>query len=599
MSENRVHTCYRLDEKHNIWVRPEYGGIAYSDGNETENHLKSVIDAASDVSVMSVELVQHCKDWPSTYHLSRKRSNLLRPFVDQIKGKSLLEIGAGCGAITRFLGETGADIVALEGSPRRASIASSRCRDLDNVVVVSDNFQTFQTENKFEVVTLIGVLEYARSFVKGKDPIAEMLSKAASYLVPNGILIIAIENQLGLKYFAGYNEDHVGKPMYGIEEHYTDDSVVTFGRQELSRRVANVGLVEQNCWYPFPDYKMPTLLVSESGGQVTADFDLATLVQNACIADPQSPDGLNFFPERAWSPIIRNNLLADVANSFVLLASQDSFKTTDCYAVHYATERRPEFAKQVMFLADSESALKAKQVRLYSHGDTNELLEQKLIDQAYTQGVVWHDKLISILTSPNWSSKQIIEWWDYWWQALHTHLGVDEIALDTVLEGKLLDAMPRNLLLTEDGRATFIDLEWYMKEQISPRFLMFRALLSSFQSIGFCAKPQANTPLSLPVLIKSVLSSKNIYLDERELSDFIKLEAEIQWISGGRRGMNLSDYQGITLRTIDTLMPVHQKISHLEKELNLMKHSLSWKLTSPLRNARDIYRAAKALIRKS
>ena len=599
MGDNRLHTCYRLDEKNNIWMRPEYQGISYSDGNETENHLKAVIDAASDVSVMSLELVQYCKDWATSYHLSRKRSNLLRPFADKLEGKSLLEIGAGCGAITRFLGETGADVVALEGSPRRASIAASRCRDVDNVVVVSDNFQTFQTESTFDVVTLIGVLEYARSFVAGDDPIAEMLSKAASYLKPDGILIIAIENQLGLKYFAGYNEDHVGKTMYGIEEHYTDSSVVTFGKQELSQRVANVGLSEQDCWYPFPDYKMPSLLVSEEGNKAATQFDLTTLVQNSCISDPQRPAGVNFFPERAWSPIIRNKLLGDVANSFVLLASKKTFAKASCYATHYASDRRPEFAKQVTFMADEAAVVKAEQTRLYPNVENNnDMLEQQLTDQDYMTGVVWQDKLISTLTSPDWSIDQVIKWWDYWWQALQSHLGVEALALDTSVDGSLLDAMPRNLLCSSDKKAGFIDLEWHIKKPLSIRFLMFRALLSSFQSVGFCAKPRVGTPLNVATLIESVLASKNIMLMENELSEFIDLESEIQWLSSGRRGMSQSDFHALTFETVDTLTPVHQKLSQLEKELDLMKYSLSWKLTKPLRRARDIYRAMKAFINK-
>ena len=43
-------------------------------------------------------------------------------------------------------------------------------------------------------------------------------------------------------------------PMYGIEDHYDADGIVTFGRDELAARLATAGLTCQQWWYPFPDY---------------------------------------------------------------------------------------------------------------------------------------------------------------------------------------------------------------------------------------------------------------------------------------------------------------------------------------------------------
>ena len=67
-------------------------------------------------------------------------------------GGDVLEIGAGCGAITRYLGECGGNILALEGTPRRAAIASARTRGLDNVTVLSEKFESFKT-NKIRLGT--------------------------------------------------------------------------------------------------------------------------------------------------------------------------------------------------------------------------------------------------------------------------------------------------------------------------------------------------------------------------------------------------------------------------------------------------------------
>ena len=250
--ENRILTSnYVLDIQKNIWSRPGYTGISYSDGDEAELHIARIIEQADDISVLSTELRQHCTDWPTLYHLSGTRANILRPFATALTG-DILEIGAGCGAITRYLGESGANVLALEGSQRRAAIARSRTRDLKNVMVLAEKFDQFQCDHRFDVITLIGVLEYANLFMASENPALAMLKHARSLLKPEGKLIIAIENQLGLKYFAGSPEDHLGRPMYGIEGRYRKDQPQTFGRAALANLLTECRLqLQPNSWLHF------------------------------------------------------------------------------------------------------------------------------------------------------------------------------------------------------------------------------------------------------------------------------------------------------------------------------------------------------------
>ena len=151
---------YRVDPSTGVWSRPRFAGIDYSDGDETERRIGMAINSVSDLTVFSPELRSHCVDWASTYHLSSLRANILRPFQIN-KGQDILEIGAGCGALSRYLGECGANVLGLEGSLRRSKTARSRTRDLPNVTVVAEKLSDFRTEQRFDVITLIGVLEYA------------------------------------------------------------------------------------------------------------------------------------------------------------------------------------------------------------------------------------------------------------------------------------------------------------------------------------------------------------------------------------------------------------------------------------------------------
>ncbi|NMQ04306.1 class I SAM-dependent methyltransferase [Candidatus Accumulibacter phosphatis] len=158
---------YIFDSELRIWRTPTHDSIAYSDGDEVERRLLSILKQTRDLSSTSDELRKQIVDWPTEYHFSPTRANLLRPFrID--KSQRILELGCGCGNLTRYLGESGAHVTAVEGSVVRASIAAERCRDLANVMIVADSIELFTSAGGFDMVTLIGVLEYAPLFFRGR-----------------------------------------------------------------------------------------------------------------------------------------------------------------------------------------------------------------------------------------------------------------------------------------------------------------------------------------------------------------------------------------------------------------------------------------------
>ena len=303
---------YVRESSQGPWLRR--GGdtsFGYTDGEAVERGLLDFLAGVEDRSVLSSALLAEVGDWPRRYHLSPRRANLLRPLEPFLRGRRVLELGAGCGAITRYLGEIGCDVLAVEGSAARARVAAARCAGLDGVAVVAETLQALEPRPLFDVVTLIGVLEYARIFfpaADGVDPVDAMLSCAARFLAPGGVLLVAIENQLGLKYFAGYGEDHVAQPMFGVEDRYQPAGVVTFGRMELSARLKGAGLPCQRWLFPFPDYKLPVAVLSERGVSGADGVDLGPLATASVAADPQTPPSMSFSLEAAWRPVLRNGL---------------------------------------------------------------------------------------------------------------------------------------------------------------------------------------------------------------------------------------------------------------------------------------------------
>ena len=111
---------------------------------------------------------------------------------------------------------------------------------------------------------MIGVFEYACSYIDSEQPYAEFLEIIKKHLTKDGRLILAIENKFGLKYWAGSREDHTGKFFDGLEGYIdTDSKVRTFSKEALKKIISDAGYWKVEFYYPFPDYKFPVRIFSD------------------------------------------------------------------------------------------------------------------------------------------------------------------------------------------------------------------------------------------------------------------------------------------------------------------------------------------------
>ncbi|MHA4845406.1 glycosyltransferase [Flavitalea antarctica] len=496
----------------------------YNDGDETENYLLRIIEEAEDLSISSPHWSQHIIDWPSKYHLSAQRADLLRPFRESLRNKSVLEIGCGCGAITRFLGEAGAMVTALEGSTRRCKITAARCRDLANVRVVCDNFGDFHTNDKYDLIVLIGVLEYSNMFIDGVHSAKALLTIARTMLNPGGSIIIGIENKLGLKYWAGAPEDHVGKPYFGIENRYDDDTPQTYGRVELENLLHSAGLGHTEFLYPFPDYKLPSIILREKSMQAALP-DPSNLIIPATDHPQFKPYHPNFVTDRAWKEVINNSLTPDMANSFLVVASEEpgvSLLPTDTLAYIYSSGRYPAYRKANTF-TQSENGTIIKRALInpgYPVRETAQL-QQLITDEKYIPGSVYFLGFLDIISKAGWTIEQLVEWCaPYYKYAMK--LGTRN-GRTIMIDGSYLDLTPFNLIKTSDGGLKHFDQEWVAGDQLPLRYVIFRGLYFCFSRPLYFMPPVPGTPLNAFELITKIISA--FEPDSADVSDeFRQLE---------------------------------------------------------------------------
>ncbi|MEQ1873062.1 MAG: class I SAM-dependent methyltransferase [Ilumatobacteraceae bacterium] len=317
--------------------------VPWADGKE--DVVLDFLQSAVDRTVASDELAAHITDWPTRYHFSRVRANLLRPFVIG-PGIRVLDVGAGSGTATRYLGDQGAHVVALEGSLSRARSAAARCRDLPNVEVVCGPLSDLQDTAGFDLIVCIGVYEHVAG--GGAAEAAAFLASLRALLRPHGALLLAIENQLGLKYLLGYGEDHTNEPWLGIEGYTGSPPAVTFSRAALSDNLTDAGFPAQRFYYPFPDYKMPRVVLDESAyaRPNTVDF-VDQLIRWPCSSDASTPLRL-VDDRRAHRVFLEAGLGQQVANSFLVLASATdaalvSYTDQSVRAWHFGNDRQRRF----------------------------------------------------------------------------------------------------------------------------------------------------------------------------------------------------------------------------------------------------------------
>lgn len=540
---------YTLDSDTAVWVRSDYQGIAYSDGDDSENELAKIVREANDVSVFSNELTHYCTDWAKLYHLSSSRGNIFRPFEHLLAGRSVLEIGAGCGAISRYLGEKGAEVLSLEGSPRRAAIGADRTRDLDNVTFLAERFDDFKIDQQFDVVTLIGVLEYASMFSADPDPAYGMLKRVLSLLKPDGRLFIAIENQLGLKYFAGAPEDHLGIAMYGIEGRYADRQPKTFGKKELEALVSRAGFASSSFLSPYPDYKIPNSLITENGFK-SPDFDAAALACQNTRKDPQLPATTTFNLEKAWPVVIDNHLGMDLANSFLVVASreQEDVVPTNVLGYHYSTSRSAEFCKASVFV-QTASGIEVQYQRIggSAAGSANEGEFRFILPDVhgYAKGMLLSLSFLEASTTLGWKVETFTPFLSKYLDSLSHllaseghHVSLDRI--DALLPGHFIDAVPHNIVIDEEGKPILIDIEWEMAEGIELGHLLMRGLLLLIAS----ASPFYHTTamISRRDFIVRLMQSVGLVVTEEELNRYAVIEAVFQEKVTGRKAVTFVNW---------------------------------------------------------
>jgi hypothetical protein len=260
-------------------------------------------------------------------------------------------------------------------------------------------------------------------------------------------------------------------------------------------------------------------------------INLSYIPQTSELYDLQKPEFTTFNLNLVWEEVYKNNLWNELSNSFLVLSG--NYKNVESnIAYHYSINRIEKFQKEIIFTKNfkvNKNFINKIEV------DPNEYapFTVTLVEEDFANGENWESKLHRILSTPGWTFNTLSEWLKVWINCFKKEISFEgeEIPLEYMFDGKYLDAIPRNLIVLQNGYQ-FIDLEVRYIKKISFKYIVLRCLYNSFLHINKIKMTESAKLLddSKWNLIKKTLLVNGIWLNYNDYLSFLDQESEFQYI---------------------------------------------------------------------
>lgn len=178
----------------------------------------------------------------------------------------------------------------------------------------------FNIEGKYDYITLIGTYEYAPILMEGEKPYSDFLKMLRNHLNPNGKILLAIDNRLGIKYFVGAKSEHYEAVFEGLENEIRNKKTNLLVKKELEKFINEAEFEHYKFYYPLSDFKNVSTIFTD---------EFMPKSNNSKIIYPINYENsqIDFDEIKAYKEIIKNNMFDFFANSFLVEASQEPIET--------------------------------------------------------------------------------------------------------------------------------------------------------------------------------------------------------------------------------------------------------------------------------
>lgn len=432
-------------------------------------------------------------DWTLYYHLSPVRCGIWNWYFFR-PGARLLEVEGGFGAITGLFCDRCSFVTVTERDAYRAAMLRTRYSSRDNLQIFGGELETLPVEEKYDYLVLTGVLERQCGGTVEKAPYAEYLRRVAQkFLKPDGILLLTVDNRLGLHYFCGDRDRFTGRPFDSINNYPHGTQARGFTKKEITDIVELAGLHRHKFFYPLPDHRVPQMVFSQAYlGGTAIDERLSTY---AVQQDTQV-----VWERSLYKDIQENGVLEFFSNSYLLECSTDQPASMVQFAV-LSTDRGRDCGMATTIHEDGTVHKRA----LYAEGCATVEKAVASLQALQAQGIpvvpcrmegpdhmvmpCIQDPVLNAVIKENYEKnpemvvKSLEVLYHYILQSSR-HLDPEQNALlrwapeldyGPVLEKAYLDMVPVNCFCGADGTLRFYDQE-YIRDAYPAKFVLYRAV---------------------------------------------------------------------------------------------------------------------------
>ncbi len=249
------------------------------------------------------------------YALSPMRGDLLE-WLECTGQETVLEIGSRYGSFTGVLAEKCAHVTVMDDREENLAVNRERNKDHENVV-----YGDPAEGETFDLAVLLGL-------DKNKK-LKEALSFARQRLKPQGRLVFACENTLGLRFLAG------GEP---------DEEEASFTQEQVKKAFGEAGFEYTQVYYPMPDYRIPLSIYSDRYLPGRGDS-----VNTSWVFD--KPRYACFDEEAVSGMLMEEGDFGRFANSFLFIGTVKGQKERTIFT-KYNRARKPEFQIRTRILEE-------------------------------------------------------------------------------------------------------------------------------------------------------------------------------------------------------------------------------------------------------
>ena len=222
------------------------------------NEIKTIIE-----TIPADEWTRHIEEsrsYNQIFHLSDLRENAVG-FIPVTKEDIVLELNCGCGAVTGNLLRRAKKVTAVDGDREYCELAKLRHKTAENLTVVNKTPAEFlqETGETYTCIFMLDTLQRTEHMEEAK----RLLALAAEKLRKGGLLVVAVPNRYGMRYFAGGAYPGTDKYYSGIDGNFKNVPHTCFSRTELTGLMKAADFKDLELYYPYPDHHFPLSVFSD------------------------------------------------------------------------------------------------------------------------------------------------------------------------------------------------------------------------------------------------------------------------------------------------------------------------------------------------